>query len=295
MKAWTFDDIPDQRGRVAIVTGANSGIGLETARMLAQKNATVVLACRNPQKGEAARASIVQSAPDATVELEPLDLGDLDSVAAFAARMRTPIDLLINNAGVMVPPLSRTKQGFELQFGTNHLGHFALTALLAPRLAPTGGRVVVVSSVAQNWGTIAFDDLQWEKRRYKPWLAYAQSKLANQLFAFELQRRLATVGSAVIVTSAHPGWTATELQRESLITRFFNPILAMKPPAGALPTLRAATDPDATGGSYWGPRGIANLKGPPVVVKASRAAHDQAVAARLFDESARLTGAQFPI
>ncbi|MEO7331169.1 MAG: oxidoreductase, partial [Minicystis sp.] len=189
MTAWTFHDIPDQTGRTAIVTGANTGIGLETARMLAKKGAEVVLACRNPEKGQAALASILADKPAGKASLAALDLSDLDSVKAFTegfARTHDRLDLLINNAGVMVPPLGRTKQGFELQFGTNHLGHFALTGHLLPLLLGTAGaRVVVVSSAAQRSGRIAFEDLNWEKRSYTAWSAYGQSKLANMMFALE--------------------------------------------------------------------------------------------------------------
>jgi NAD(P)-dependent dehydrogenase (short-subunit alcohol dehydrogenase family) len=299
MKPWTFADIPDQTGRIAIVTGANTGIGLETARMLALKGAHVVLACRSPEKGRAALDQILMDRPSGKVVLEALDLSDLESVAAFATRFaaqHTRLDLLINNAGVMAPPLGRTRQGFELQLGTNHLGHFALTARLLPLLARTpGARVVVVSSTAQSFGRIDFDDLNWEKRSYSGWRSYGQSKLANSLFALELQRRLAAAGSGVIVTSAHPGWTATDLQRTSWFARVMNPLLAMKPPAGALPTLRAATDPTAAGGSYWGPSRFREMNGPPALARIPKDAQDEYVAARLFDESERLTGVSFSL
>jgi NAD(P)-dependent dehydrogenase (short-subunit alcohol dehydrogenase family) len=299
MKPWTIDNIADQSGRVAIVTGANTGIGLETARMLVEKRAVVVLACRNLEKGEAALRQILSETPDGAATLEALDLSDLDSVAAFAERFSAThqrLDLLINNAGVMVPPLSRTKQNHELQFGTNHLGHFALTARLLPLLQRTpGARVVVVSSAAQRIGKIDFDDLDWEKRPYSPWLAYGQSKLANMMFALELQRRLMPTASQVRVTAAHPGWTATNLGRTSLFAKLFNPLFGMKPPQGALPTLRAAVDPHAAGGSYWGPSGFQEISGYPTAAKISKGAKDEAVAARLFDESERLTGVSFAL
>jgi len=298
MKAWTFDDIPDQTGRTAIVTGANTGIGLETARMLAARGAKVIMACRSLDKGEAARTRILADQPHASVTVAALDLSDLDSVAAFTkafAAGHDRLDLLINNAGVMVPPLGRTKQGFELQFGTNHLGHFALTAQLLPLLERTpGARIVVVSSTAQTFGRIDFDDLNWEHRAYSPMKAYGQSKLANMMFALELQRRLAASGSSLTVTAAHPGWTATDLQRTAGVARFFNPLFAMKPADGALPTLRAATDPAATHGSYWGPAGLLGLSGPPAPAKGTKRAYDEAVAARLFDVSEQLSGVSFP-
>jgi len=299
MTAWTFDDIPDQTGRTAIVTGANTGLGLETARMLALKGATVVLACRNPDKGKAALARIQSEQPRGTTMLAALDLSNLDSVASFAADFAASherLDLLINNAGVMVPPLGRTKQGFELQFGTNHLGHFALTGRLMPLIQRTpGARVVVVASAAQRAGKIDFDDLNWERRPYRPWAAYGQSKLANMLFALELQRRLAASGSQVRATAAHPGWTATDLQRTTAWVRLLNPLFGMKPAGGALPTLRAATDPAAQGGSYWGPRGLLEISGPPVPARIPKHAQDEAVAARLWQISEALTGVAFPL
>jgi NAD(P)-dependent dehydrogenase (short-subunit alcohol dehydrogenase family) len=300
MNRWTFADIPDQTGRTAIVTGANTGIGLETARMLALKGANVLLACRNLEKGRAAVESIRSARPrgNATLAtLAALDLSDLDAVAAFAetfAASHDRLDLLIANAGVMVPPFGRTKQGFELQLGTNHLGHFALVGRLLPLVLRTdGARIVVVSSTAQNIGRIDRDDLNWERRPYKPWAAYGQSKLANQLFALELHRRLSSTGSRVRVTSAHPGFTATDLQRTSLAARLFNPIFGMKPPDGALPTLRAATDPAAASGSYWGPRGLFELRGPPAPARISASAQDRSTAAWLWDESTKLTGVPF--
>jgi NAD(P)-dependent dehydrogenase (short-subunit alcohol dehydrogenase family) len=299
MQPWTFNDIPDQTGRTIIVTGANTGIGRETARMLALKGADVVLACRNPEKGRAALAQILAEKPAGRAELETLDLSDLDSVAAFAAafvRTHERLDLLINNAGVMVPPLGRTAQGFELQFGTNHLGHFALAGRLLPLVLRTpGARVVVVSSSAQNFGRIDFDDLNWERRPYRAWAAYSQSKLANMLFALELQRRLTTAGSDVRATAAHPGSTATDLQRTAGAARFLNPLFAMKPVDGALPTLRAATDSAAGGGSYWGPSRVFEMSGPPAAARVSDRAKDEAVAARLWEISQKLTGVSYPL
>ena len=299
MATWTSNDIPDQTGRTAIVTGANTGIGLETARVLALKGADVVLACRNPAKGQAALDSILAGAPAGTVELAVLDLSDLDSVAAFAAsftQRHERLDLLINNAGVMVPPLARTAQGFELQFGTNHLGHFALTGRLLPLMLGTpGARTVVVSSTAQNFGTIALDDLNWQRRPYQAWPAYGQSKLANMMFALELQRRLAAAGAGVRVTAAHPGWTATDLQRTTGMVRWLNPLLAMKPADGALPTLRAATDAAAGAGSYWGPSRFFELNGPPAAGRISAAAKDEAIATQLWAASEALTGVTFPM
>jgi NAD(P)-dependent dehydrogenase (short-subunit alcohol dehydrogenase family) len=298
MSDWTFRDIPDQTGRTAIVTGANTGIGFETARMLALKGASVVLACRNADKGREAIAKITAEKPAGSVALGALDLSDLGSIKSFAdefAGTHERLDLLINNAGVMIPPLGRTKQGFELQFGTNHLGHFALTGRLLPLVERTAGsRVVTVSSTAQNVGRIHFEDLNWERRTYRAMLAYGQSKLANMLFSLELHRRLVASGSTVRATAAHPGWTATDLQRTTPGASIFNPLLAMKPADGALPTLRAATDPSAASGSYWGPSRFFELSGPPVPARIPKAAQDEAVAARLWEVSEQLTGVTIP-
>ncbi|WP_123605015.1 oxidoreductase [Micromonospora sp. Llam0] len=299
MAGWTFDDIPDQRGRTAVVTGANSGIGFETARMLAARGAHVVLACRDAGRADTAADRIRAERPAGTVSCARLDLADLDSVTEFAEAYRADhdrLDLLINNAGVMLTPLRRTRQGFELQIGTNHLGHFALTGRLLPLLlsAGTGARVVAVASNAHRAGRIDLADLNWQRRRYRRWAAYGQSKLANLLFTLELQRRLAGAGSPVLATAAHPGWTATDLARH---TGGFVPavsrLIAMTPHDGALPTLRAATDPAVDGGSYWGPGRLFDMVGPPVAARRSPAADDAATAGRLWAESEKLTGVEF--
>jgi len=299
MPRWTAKNIPDQTGRRVIVTGANTGIGFEAARVLASKGAHVTLACRSLDKGQAAATRILSETPDAKVALERLDLADLRDVAAFAERYAAGadrLDVLILNAGVMVPPASKTAQGFELQLGVNHLGHFALTGALLPLVRATAGsRIVVLSSTAARIGAIHFDDLNFEKRGYSPWPAYGQSKLANQLFARELQRRLRAAGSSVLVTMAHPGWTATDLQRTSNLASFFNPLFAMKPPQGALPTLRAATDPSAAGGDYFGPDGLSQVRGYPTRVPMVKQALDDAVAARLWQVSEELTGVRFDL
>jgi NAD(P)-dependent dehydrogenase (short-subunit alcohol dehydrogenase family) len=297
-RTWALDDMPDQAGRTAVVTGANSGIGFETARALAQKGATVVLACRSPEKGEQALERIRRESPAAKVSLAKLDLADLDSVAACAralAERFDRLDLLINNAGVMVPPLSHTRQGFELQFGTNHLGHFALTGRLMPLLAGAPrARVVVLSSVIVNHAQLDLGDLQFERRRYRRWAAYGQSKLANLMFALELARRLDAARSGVAAVAAHPGGTATDLQRNALFLRaVVNPLLAMKPADGALPTLRAAADPNAPNGSYWGPSGLFEMRGPPLEASIPKHARDAALARRLWEVSEALTGVSF--
>lgn len=294
---WTAEDIPDQTGRVAIVTGANSGIGFETARALAAKNASVILACRSEEKGIRAADKISKQYPQAEVEWLPLDLSSLQSVAAFAEiflNKHTRLDLLINNAGVMIPPYTRTIDGFELQFGTNHLGHFALTGRLWGRLEETSSsRVVNVSSLAHRKGKIDFTDLHWQKRRYKPWQAYGDSKIANLFFTFELQRRCAERGTQVRINAAHPGWTATELQRNSGLARFLNPVFAQQPCSGAWPTLLAATDDTASGGEFYGPGGWLEIKGHPRRVKSVRSALDRDTAARLWVESETMTGIRF--
>jgi NAD(P)-dependent dehydrogenase (short-subunit alcohol dehydrogenase family) len=299
MSAWNFNDIPNQSGRYVVVTGANTGIGFETARMLALKDARVILACRSIEKGQAAVKRILAESAGASVSFEQLDLSDLRNIEAFVARypkQHQRLDLLILNAGVMVPPESKTAQGFELQFGVNHLGHFALTGTLLPLLQTTGGsRVVVVSSTAATRGVMNFDDLQFEKRGYAPWQAYGQSKLANQLFTLELQRRLRAAGSSVLATAAHPGWTATDLQRTAALARFLNHFMAMKPPQGALPTLRAAVDPEAAGGDYYGPSGFLQMRGYPKRIDMVKRARNADDAARLWEISEDLTGMRYDL
>jgi NAD(P)-dependent dehydrogenase (short-subunit alcohol dehydrogenase family) len=293
MAAFSAADIPDLSGQTVIVTGASSGIGRVAAAALAKAGAKVILAVRDQGRGEAAAATM----PGAT-EVRVLDLASLDSVRLFAAAWQGEIDLLINNAGVMIPPLSRTADGFELQFGTNHLGHFALTNLLLPNVT---GRVVTVASGAHRSGAIDFTDLNWERRRYRPWRAYGQSKLANLLFTSELQRRLTQAGSPVKATAAHPGYAATNLQSHSgsQLTAFAmtlgNQLVAQDAASGALPTLYAAVA-DIPGDSYVGPSGPfgLGLRGAPELVHRSAAARDAEVARRLWTVSETLTGVSFP-
>ncbi|MBS1695305.1 MAG: SDR family NAD(P)-dependent oxidoreductase [Actinobacteria bacterium] len=303
MTRWTTADIPDQTGRVAVVTGANTGLGYETADALAAKGADVVLAVRNLDKGKAAATSIVRSHPDANVTVQELDLTSLESIRSAAEELKSAherIDLLINNAGVMTTPQLTTSDGFELQFGTNHLGHFALTGLLLDRLLPVAGsRVVTVSSNGHRMGgAIHFDDLQWQ-RRYSRMGAYAQSKLANLMFTYELQRRLARYGTTV-ATAAHPGSSATELPRYlppvvRMVTAPIMPLITQSAAMGALPTLRAATDPSVLGGQYVGPAGFAEMRGYPKVVPSNDASHDVAVQQRLWTVSEELTGVVFDV
>jgi NAD(P)-dependent dehydrogenase (short-subunit alcohol dehydrogenase family) len=289
---WNTDRIPDQTGRTAVVTGANSGLGLVTARELARKGARVVMACRNTTKAEDAAAQIRREVAGADVEVAELDLGSLDSVKAFTAGWSGALDLLINNAGVMAPPRRETADGFELQFGTNHLGHFALTGGLLPHVAD---RVVTLSSGAHRIGKITFDNLQREKGYFR-WTAYGQSKLANLMFALELDRRLRAAGSPVKSLSAHPGYAATNLQSaavpaaDRLMMVFTNKVLAQSADMGALPTLYAATEPSAEGGQFIGPDSFFEQRGHPEVVKPSGAARDADVARRLWEVSETLTG-----
>jgi NAD(P)-dependent dehydrogenase (short-subunit alcohol dehydrogenase family) len=294
--AWAADDIPRQHGRRAVVTGANSGLGLVIARELARHGAAVVLACRSREKGEAALGDVRAAAPGADVALAELDLARLDSVRAFAAAQDGPLDLLVNNAGVMAPPHRTTADGFELQLGTNHLGHFALTGLLLDRLlAAPAPRVVTMSSLMHRYGRIRFDDLQSE-RRYRRWRAYGQSKLANLLFALELDRRARAAGAPLVSVAAHPGWAATHLQTASpplvdrAVLRVMNRVVAQSADDGAFPALFAATKPDLPGASYAGPGGRSELRGPPRLVSMSGRAQDPVTARRLWEASEELTG-----
>ena len=302
MTKWTAADIPDQTGRTAVITGANTGLGYETAAALAGRGARVVLAVRNLEKGKQAVARITAATPGAEVELQELDLTSLESVRAAAARLRSGhdrIDLLINNAGVMYTPRSTTKDGFELQFGTNHLGHFAFTGLLLDRLVPVASRVVTVSSIGHRIrAAIHFDDLQWE-RRYSRVGAYGQSKLANLLFTYELQRRLAPHGTTIAV-AAHPGGSNTELMRNLPRPITAASALLVEPlmqgaDLGALPTLRAATDPGVLGGQYFGPDGFQEMRGYPKVVASSAQSHDVELQRRLWAVSEELTGVVYPV
>lgn len=289
---WSAEDIPDQSGRRIVVTGANSGLGRVTATELARHGAAVTLAVRDEAKGREAAAGMPGS-----VEVRRLDLADLASVRAFAEAWEGTLDVLVDNAGVMLTPERRTKDGFELQFGTNHLGHFALTNLLLPKLTD---RVVVVSSAAHRMGRIDLDDPNWERRRYRSWGAYGQSKLANLLFVWELQRRLDEAGSPLRAVAAHPGYAATNLQ-----TRMANPLangvsalatrlLAQSAADGALPTLYAATQ-ELPGRTYIGPGGFMEQRGAPKVVGRAAAASDDGTARRLWELSERLTGIEFPL
>ncbi len=298
---WTEENIPDQTGRVAIVTGSNTGIGFYTALYLAEKGASVVMACRTAEKASKARDRILAKVPDANIELIPLDLSSQQSVKEFATAYEDShdkLDLLINNAGVMMCPFERTGDGYELQLGTNHFGHFTLTALLLPLLMKTeNSRIVTVSSMAARMGSINFRDLNYTERKYDKMEAYSQTKLANLLFARELNKRLKDAGSSTVSLAAHPGWTATDLQRHVGIFRFLNFFIAMPTPKGSLPTLRAAVDRNAKGGKFYGPHGFNEMKGYPVLVNPEKGKNAEAVnwddSKKLFDMTEDITGIKF--
>ena len=301
---WTAANVPDQSGRVAVVTGANTGIGYEAAQVLAGKGARVVIAVRNLDKGKDAVDRITHLHPGADVSLQELDLSSLASIRGAAEELRGAhprLDLLVNNAGVMYPPKQTTADGFELQFGTNHLGHFALTGLLLDTLLDVpGSRVVTVASMAhRNMADIHFDDLNWE-RKYNRVAAYGQSKLANLMFTYELQRRLTAHGAPTVAVAAHPGISNTELMRHIPGTGLpgvmtLAGLITNSPRVGALATLRAATDPEVRGGQYYGPSGFREMVGHPVLVDSNAKSHDVEVQQRLWTVSEDLTGVKFPI
>jgi len=300
---WTLQDIPDQSGRVVVITGANSGTGFETAKVLASRGATVVLACRNVLKAEEAARRIQITYRGSRVETQLLDLGSLASVREAAAAIlarHDRLDLLINNAGVMVPPYGKTEDGFETQIGTNHFGPYVFTGLLMERLQATpGSRVVTMSSNAHRMGRIHFEDLHFE-RVYRAWAAYGQSKLANLLFTYELQRRLSAAGSGTLAVAAHPGWARTELQRHAgwiswLKALGVEALLSQDALGGALPLLRAATDPAAQGGDYFGPSGFQEMKGAPIRVQSTPLSRDADLQQRLWRCSELSTGFAYAV
>jgi NAD(P)-dependent dehydrogenase (short-subunit alcohol dehydrogenase family) len=308
-RGWTAEDVPDQSGTTVVITGANTGLGFEAAAVLARRGAHVVLACRDLSRGQRAVDAIRAGTPDARLELLALDLASLGSIRSFAATVAAThqrVDVLVNNAGVMAIPYRESADGFEMQFATNHLGHFVLTALLLPRLLSTDrSRVVTLSSLMHKRGAMDFDDLFFRKRRYQPWAAYSQSKLANLLFALELDRRLRRHGASVISVGAHPGYSSTELQARgpamsrstvrAVMMKIANALLAQSASAGARPELRAATDGNARGGDYFGPAGFGEVWGRAVRVQPSAAARDEHAAARLWETSEQLTGVRFGI
>ncbi|WP_121741969.1 oxidoreductase [Natronorubrum halophilum] len=306
--SWTAADIPDQHGRTIVVTGANSGLGLETTRELARNGAAVIMACRDIERGEDAARDVREDLPDADLRVEACDLSSLESIRAFAERLEgEDVDVLINNAGVMAIPRSETDDGFETQFGVNHLGHFALTGLLLENLgirAERDSRVVTVSSAMHERGEIDFDDLQGEDA-YDPWDAYCQSKLANVLFAYELERRLLTAGANAESVAVHPGYANTRLQLRGpeqsgsrlwmAASRLANTVVAQSAEMGALPILYAATAPDAEGGAYYGPGGFGNMRGSPERQASSDRSYDRETTQRLWDVSSELTGVAYDL
>ena len=293
---WTTANIPDQTGRIAIVTGSNSGIGFEAACALAHAGATVIVCSRSLEKCFAAVDRILAETPSGIVTPMHLDLGDLDNVADFVAAFSADhdsLDLLINNAGAMRPPFGQTAQGFERRFGVNHLGHFALTGHLINLLMDTpNSRIVTIASLQHLQGEIDFDDLNGEKGDNQM-RAYSQSKLANVIFTLELQRRLASAGSSTIAAACHPGWANTHFEDDGFLMRNIANVFAQSAEQGALPTLRAATDPAVQGGDYYGPHRWRGLVGHPVEAKINPAAHDEAVAAKLWEVSEDLTGVSY--
>lgn len=309
MSGWTADDVPDQSGKTCLVTGANSGLGFASAQLLAARGARVIMACRNVARGQRAVEVLLAQQRSAQVELLLLDLASLASIREAAGRFlagHDRLDILIDNAGLMAIPSMRTADGFEMQMGTNHLGHFALTGLLLPALlAARGSRVVTVTSLMHRGGRIDFDDPFFEKRAYAKWAAYSASKLANLLFTFELGRWLERARADTIAVAAHPGYAATALQGkgpalsgarlEGLVMRVGNAILAQSAAAGAWPSLRAATDPTARAGDVFGPRGVGQARGRAVRVDVSRGARDPEAGRQLWALSERLTGITYEV
>jgi NAD(P)-dependent dehydrogenase (short-subunit alcohol dehydrogenase family) len=301
---WTAESIPDLTGKVIIVTGANSGIGFEAAKEFARKGAHTILACRNMDKAQAALDGIQAEIPDAQAEIIQLDLASLESVHQFAQAFKLKydqLDVLVNNAGIMMVPYGTTEDGFERHFGTNHLGHFALTGLLIDRLLKTPrSRVVNVSSTGHRFGSMDFEDLMYRSGHgYSPARAYGRSKLANLLFTYELQRRYEALGADAIAVAAHPGGANTNLGRYLdgrwffRLLRLLEPLVTQSAAMGAQPTMRAATDRHVVGGQYFGPSGFAEQKGSPVVVQSNGASHDEAAARQLWQVSEQLTGVQY--
>jgi NAD(P)-dependent dehydrogenase (short-subunit alcohol dehydrogenase family) len=295
-RKWTSADIPDLKGAVVLITGANSGLGLYEARAVAEKGAAVVMGCRDRAKGENAVKNIKEAVPAAKPVLMQLDLASLKSIRSFADEFKKRydrLDILINNAGVMAPPYGTTEDGFELQIGTNHFGHFALTGLLLERILGTPeSRVVSVSSLVHRMGRINFDDIN-SRRKYSKWSAYGQSKLANLLFTYELDRRLKKAGSGVIAAAAHPGYSNTNLQRSTRFFSTFNPVFAQPAAMGALPVLYAATEEHVLGGEFYGPDGLFEMRGHPRKTDSSALSHDRTVAERLWDLSEKATGVKY--
>ena len=294
---WDIKMMEDQTGKVVIITGSNTGIGYHMAHGLVSKGASVVMACRNLKKASDSRNKILKDFPKANIKIYQLDLADLDNIKYFAKKFineNDRLDVLINNAGVMIPPYSKTKNNFELQFGTNHLGHFALTGLLLPLLEKNdNGRIITVSSIAHNPGIIDFDDLNSERKKYSKWGSYSQSKISNLCFAIELDRRLKAGGFSTISLASHPGYSNTDLQRYSILWRFLNVFFAMSAKKGSEATLFAATNQKATEYIYWGPTGIIEMRGRTGKAKINKKAQNKETAKRLWSISEKMTGVKF--
>ena len=294
---WNESNIPDQSGKIFIVTGPTSGLGKESVKVLVRKNATVIMAARNIKKAESVANEILEENKNAKIDIEELDLSSLESVKNFSQliiKKYKSLDCLINNAGIMACPYSKTQDGFEIQMGTNHLGHFALTGQLISLLKKTpNSRVVNVSSIAHTSGNIDFDDLNWEKRKYRTWSAYSDTKLANLYFTYELSRKLGKDKGSPIILASHPGWTATELQRYSGVANFMNIFLGQKVNIGALGGLRAATDLTAKSNDYFGSPSMGGMKGYPVLVKSNELSYNIDNAKKLWKLSEELTGVSY--
>ncbi|MDA8692104.1 oxidoreductase [Candidatus Pseudothioglobus singularis] len=294
---WNESNIPDQSGKIFIVTGPTSGLGKESVKVLVRKNATVIMTARNIKKAESVANEILEENKNAKIDIEELDLSSLESVKNFSQliiKKYKSLDCLINNAGIMACPYSKTKDGFEIQMGTNHLGHFALTGQLISHLKKTpNSRVVNVSSIAHTSGNIDFDDLNWEKRKYRTWSAYSDTKLANLYFTYELSRKLEKDKGNPIILASHPGWTATDLQRYSSVANFMNIFLGQKVNIGALGGLRAATDSTAKSNDYFGSPSMGGMKGHPVLVKSNELSYNTDNAKKLWKLSEELTGVRY--
>lgn len=294
---WSANLIPDLMGKVIIVTGATSGLGKEATKILSEKNATVIMAVRNTKKAEPIVQEIRKQHSNAQTDIREMDLSSLASVKLFAEGVLKDydrLDVLINNAGIMACPFDKTQDGFEIQMGTNHLGHFALTGLLMPLLEKTeNARIVATSSIGHRMGNIDFNDINWEKRKYSPAQAYSDSKLANLYFAYELAEKLNQEKKDIKVTAAHPGWTRTDLQKHTWYMRMLNPLFSQGPDQGVLPTLRAAFDSNAKSGDYFGPSRFFEMHGSPVVVKSNERSHNAEAAKKLWEISENLTNVKY--
>jgi len=294
---WNESNIPDQSGKIFIVTGPTSGLGKESVKVLVRKKATIIMAARNIKKSNSIKKEILAENKNAKIDIQELDLSSLESVNNFSISINKKykaLDCLINNAGIMACPYSKTKDGFEIQMGTNHLGHFALTGQLISLLKKTpNSRVVNVSSIAHTSGNIDFDDLNWEKRKYRTWSAYSDTKLANLYFTYELSSKLEEDKGNPIILASHPGWTATDLQRYSGVANFMNIFLGQKVNIGALGGLRAATDSTVKSNDYFGSPSMGGMKGHPVLVKSNELSYNTDNAKKLWKLSEELTGVRY--